>query len=280
MFNEGNIENVEPVEADKIEDTVDSKESVVEQQEQPECLSDFRDNEQSKVSEIKTDEQGNFEEQTGDVQAEEVSGNEHQFMSLEEVQSFQQEGWAQVDEMRGEEKQFAEGFDEDTFAEATGETDNFEKLESLKETFSPENWENLTEGQKLDACMELKDYIKDDLGMESDINISFHDDMDSNVGGTAEKTEHEGTQVEINMDNLDDPQAMVDHISHESYHTYQHEQVYKLDELPDGDETKYKAEGWENDFENQTGDATEDYNLSVEQDARKYAANIGDRLFS
>jgi len=154
-----------------------------------------------------------------------------------------------------------------------------ERFENLRATFDSENWANLTEGQKLDACMELRDYLKDDLGMESGLNIEFVDDLDKNVGGTTEKTETDGTQIKINMDDLDDPEKIAEIISHESFHAYQHEQVDKIDSLPQNDEARFKAEGWKNDFETQTGDPNKDKSLTVEQDAYAYASNFKSKLF-
>lgn len=155
-------------------------------------------------------------------------------------------------------------------AEIEGKPD----LEELQSTFSEENWENLTEGQKLDAMMDLRDHIQEDLGMESDLNVRFI----PGEGDYAEKTEAEGVQITIDTEHLDNPQDAVAAMAHESYHAYQHEAVDDVSY----DDLEGQEKQWKEDFETQEGKSPDDpevYYSSVETDARTYASSVVSDIF-
>lgn len=157
-------------------------------------------------------------------------------------------------------------------AEIEGKPD-FEELQSM---FSEENWTDLTEGQKLDALMDLKDYLQEDLGMESNLNVEFIDDLDKN--DYTDATETDGVQIKIDTAHLENPKEAVEALAHESYHAYQHETVDNVS----GNSLEGREEQWKEDFESQEGKEPDDpevYYSRVESDARQYAGSVVSKIF-
>lgn len=103
-------------------------------------------------------------------------------------------------------------------------------LSDLLEHFSPEVWRDMNEDERLGIAKEFADTLGEKLDLKESPEIVLTDGKDGEYGGFVPSR----NCIEINRMYLDDPKELVDTISHEMRHAYQH---YRADLL----ETKEDA---------------------------------------
>lgn len=93
-----------------------------------------------------------------------------------------------------------------------------EQIMQLLQRFQPENWSFLDEKAKLDSIKELAESIADRLGIYNVPNIEYYDGDVDDCGFYAP---YENT-IGLNAMYLDSPKELVNTLSHEMRHVYQH----------------------------------------------------------
>lgn len=107
------------------------------------------------------------------------------------------------------------GRDEDEFSIEV-ELDSPE-IKGALEPFKNENWESLSDGEKKDAVVVLKDVISKELELNTSPEIEFYTASPNDCGAFFP----EENKVMVNNNILDDSVEVVDTVAHEMRHAYQ-----------------------------------------------------------
>ena len=132
--------------------------------------------------------------------------------------------------------------------------------------FEQNRWNGLSQSEREQAVVQLRDSIAEELGLENKPNVAYYNNEDpGDYGGYAASN----NTIYINRFNMDDAAETADTVAHESRHCWQHERA----DNPQNEQDYLFKENFE-DYIRPEDDFYEYQNQPVEADARDYAQNV------
>lgn len=105
-----------------------------------------------------------------------------------------------------------------------------EPVGDVLDKFTDENWEKLSQVEKMDLANELLQNVGDSLGLERIPGLDYSEEMDPETYGEYNYIEN---QIVFNQMLLNNPVELVKTLVHELRHAYQHERALILDTYTD-----------------------------------------------
>ncbi len=171
-------------------------------------------------------------------------------------------------------------------------TDDYESVEGVNhkeyyEDFMLTNYKNLNEQEKLDLIQKFANSLTDMLGVDRCPVYSGEMTRDTLLGYYDVNT----GRIYLSKDILNDPETVIDCLSHEIYHRYQHSWIELYARIAETDETTLKiawnlyefkqARTWlqENKhYHSYAGNGSEDYLKYYNQDMEQTANAFGEQI--
>ncbi len=95
------------------------------------------------------------------------------------------------------------------------------KLQEVIYKFNEQDWDRLSESEKVEAMEQFVSNICEALGVENKPSLRFFED-DENVCGAFN---HQINTIDINKNTLHNPKEIIDTLAHEARHAYQHQRA-------------------------------------------------------
>ena len=147
-----------------------------------------------------------------------------------------------------------------------------ERLDSALESFTDENWEQLSLEEQKDKMEELADYVSEVTGLENPPTIEYYyNESDTDYGGFDSST----NTLQINEYKLYENDEAADTIAHELWHAMQYERACNPSTKTD---RMYAANF--RDYIRPEDDFVGYQSQLIESEARAFAQQIKDRLYS